>query len=340
MPENPFSILEASDLEDTHPPNPSTVTKKCSVKVIPPRSLSRQYSEICTTHRKLVQSGKIQCSVSLSESPDTVNLPSAPSSPFQEFPQQLEGSVHWGAVGEFSGVQTPAVSPAVRISVIETVPPALPPRGIPVPSPTPLPPKSAVPQPRTLQKQTSPSLLQGISTLLKCLPADIYPLDCLDQHNQHYQETPVSSKAAAILPRRLSSTDPHLLDNRKIPIVSTSVSSLESSSEVFLPNQPQTPIIITQQQETRALVHQRRLLMRELDDFTEDDVCASRLPVLETDLAEIKKLRNQYQDNVEDYMEKYSNMIDDQEGLEKWRRDVIQVGRDVKNHARRIRDRM
>ena len=43
---------------------------------------------------------------------------------------------------------------------------------------------------------------------------------------------------------------------------------------------------------------------------------------------------------MEDYIEKYSDMIDDdQEGLEKWRGDVLQIGREVKKHARKIRDR-
>ena len=46
------------------------------------------------------------------------SLPSAPSSPGQAPVQQLEGSVHFGAVGDFSGVQTPDSSLAERVSVI------------------------------------------------------------------------------------------------------------------------------------------------------------------------------------------------------------------------------
>ena len=70
----------------------------------------RKYNKICKTHKRLVKSGAFRCSDSLSDSPSAVvSLPSAPNSPIQETSVGL-GSVHWGIVGEFSGVPTPIVS--------------------------------------------------------------------------------------------------------------------------------------------------------------------------------------------------------------------------------------
>ena len=94
-----------------------------------------------------------------------------------------------------------------------------------------------------------------------------------------------------------------------------------------------------QQEDARVLLSRRRLLIREMDEFTEDDVCSSRLPVLERDLSEIKKLKNEYQDHVEDYIENYKDLIEDTEGLERWKSDIKEVGKMVKIHARKIRDK-
>ena len=88
-----------------------------------------------------------------------MGLSSAPNSPVPAAPQ-LQGSVHWGAVVDLSGVQTPDVSPteAARLTVIQLAPPAIPPRTT-----FPL-----VPPPRP-PKLTSPSIVQGVSSLLKDL---------------------------------------------------------------------------------------------------------------------------------------------------------------------------
>ena len=89
----------------THPPNPEEAnsfnsTRKSST------NLEYQYNEICVTHKRLHSEGKINCSVVFSTSPhESCSLPVAPSSP--PIKQTLEGSVHWGAIGNFSGVATP-----------------------------------------------------------------------------------------------------------------------------------------------------------------------------------------------------------------------------------------
>ena len=116
---------------DAPPPSSSGIEGEClSVpRLLPPRDISRHYNRICKTHKKLVKRGEIKCSVSLSESPEVSNqeepslidqsvqyLPSAPDSPFPNLGHTI-GSVHWGAVGEFSGVSTPVQTPQ-RHSVI------------------------------------------------------------------------------------------------------------------------------------------------------------------------------------------------------------------------------
>ena len=95
-----------------------------------------------------------------------------------------------------------------------------------------------MPLPRGTQQLTSPTLLQGISAVLQSMPVDLSQVDSLDQLEEPYQGTPVNRKFAEKVSKRLSSTNPYILDNRKIPIVSTSVSSSESSSVVFFPKQP------------------------------------------------------------------------------------------------------
>ena len=150
----------------------ATASVECSTKPLPPfppsRSLSKQYNQICRTHKKLVKSGAIKCSVSLSNSPTTVEqssdqtpggplcnggqLPSAPSSPVPDRWRQ-ESSVHWGVVGDFSGVQTPFSTPE-RPSVIVYRPPNF------------QPPKPSVRQPLA----SSPRLIENVSSILQLIP--------------------------------------------------------------------------------------------------------------------------------------------------------------------------
>ena len=93
-------------------------------------------------------------------------------------------------------------------------------------------------------------------------------------------------------------------------------------------------------QEGKALESLRRRLMLEMEDFTEDDVSTSRVSRLEIDLADIKSLRNQYQDGVLDFIEEYkSELEEDPTVLSEWRADVSAVGLIVKRHADKIRTR-
>ena len=162
----------------SHPPNPSIADPS---SVTTSRTVSNQYRQICPTHRKLVKSGKVKCSISLSDTPPItvdpspipiVNLPSAPSSPNPASQQQ--GSVHWGAVGEHSGVKTPADSPEERSSVINLAPPVIPSR-----TPTVILP---VPPPKPKSRLLSPALVHGVSAILEQIPENT--------SDQPYQDTP------------------------------------------------------------------------------------------------------------------------------------------------------
>ena len=95
------------------------------------------------------------------------------------------------------------------------------------------------------------------------------------------------------------------------------------------------------QAEAKRLVKLRRRLVRELEDFTEDDVTTSRISVLERDLDRIKDLRNEYQDGVEDFLDEFEDALaDDPSGaLDKWRRDLRVIGQEVKSHADKIRSK-
>ena len=229
-----------------HPtPPPSTATGGCVRTTAPPRprkSLGQQYTKTCKKNRRLVKEGELQCSISLSDTPPTVNLPPAPSSPTLEHPD-LGGSVHFGAVGDFSGVQTPYITPV----------------GSPT-RPTVIVPKSRAPLPTSVPRQQilpSQSLVEGISTLLQ----DVQSIP----DSPNYQSTEFNYPSPSAGPVRLSSTDPHILTPEKILMVgSPSVSSIESeATEVFLPSKAVMERRDHLREEARHLQRLRRNLLQE-----------------------------------------------------------------------------
>ena len=67
----------------------NTAVTASSPCVLASKNLSQQYNQICKTHKRLVKSGVVCCSVSLSDTPPTtLSLPSAPSSPPEGPPRQ------------------------------------------------------------------------------------------------------------------------------------------------------------------------------------------------------------------------------------------------------------
>ena len=206
-------------------------------------------------------------------------------------------------------------------------PPALPPARL------------SVLQPGDQRQQIlpSPSLVQGISNLLQGLQS--IPDSPILQTEQPSPTTGRSGSTG----NRLSSTDPHILTNSKIPILSTSDSSLESDlGEVFQPLSNMSYANSTQRDmlkaEGKALQHLRRNLLREVDDLTEDDVAAVGKEDVLTALENIKVLRNEYQNKVEDFLEDFDSELQQDPPVKAgWKNDIRVVGRIVKDHAMNIR---
>ena len=212
---------------------------------------SQQYRKTCPTHHKLVKSGQLRCSVSLSDSPvSNLDLPSAPTSPQPTY-HNLQGSVHWGAVGDLSGTQTPNTS--LEAFSGEGLPP---------------------PPPRRFASVLSPSLLDGVVSILKDIPTE----------KDTDQLTPVKPVGETCKPGR-----PNF--SYKIPIVSTDISSIESypytpvvNELALLPEVFESPISNTSYnnkmseikdqfiQEQKALNNKRRRLIREVNEFPESDI--------------------------------------------------------------------
>ena len=246
-----------------------------------------------------------------------VHLPLAPSSPVPDLPQ-LEGSVHRGAVGDFSGVQTPDQTPE-RPSVITSAPPALPPRSVtlrppilpPRPRPVSLAPTVRQPLGHRLQVTPSLTLIESVTALLQEVQeipdtsGDTSP----DQEAEYSQSSPISARPLTKQPRKLSSTDPHFL--RQVTTVHPIVEEVFQDSDL----QPQPQINITMEpdeqfrEESLRLGSLRRKLERAVADFTEDDLLTHRINVMERDLDRIRDLRDDYQDGLEVFLDKY-DLID------------------------------
>ena len=288
--------LEASDKFKPNPPTQSSSSGSSPSIQEASNQTRKNYSKICPTYKKLMRSGKINSSVSISESFENLNITSNKNSPALVNQHQAEGSVHWGKVADFSGVQTPQPNILKRDSVIISAPPLR---------------KSVI----SLNRHQS-------------LP-DVHKLSS-PPLNQAQFETPKNYSRN----KKVSSTNPFWLTINKIPVVSTPSSTVSSvfSSPIMSDNQSK------QAEAEQEMRHTKRLLVREINEFTVDDVCASRLPVLEKDLSDIKKLKNEYQDLIEDYIDQYIKESDS-ELCDRWRNEITIVGKLVKDHARLIRDK-
>ena len=101
----------------------------------------------------------------------------------------------------------------------------------------------------------------------------------------------------------------------------------------------QTGCMFTFKEETSLLLVMKETLTKVIEDFKEEDVVEARLPFIWEDLEQIKQLKNKYLIEVEDLIEKYTGVVDDPKYLEVWEAEVANIGRVVKQHARKIRDR-
>ena len=269
---------------------PSQSLQDCVARPAPPRSraLSREYNSICKTHKRLVRSGALTCSVSLSDTPPTVtvDLPPAPDSPTPEQPF-LEGSTHFGIIGDFSGFQTPLPSPAstptvpqplIRgVSVIQSAPPTLLPRQTPTSYPAP-------------------------------------PVPLRPDHSTPLR-TIVDRQELGAIPRRLSSTDPQLLDHSETILNVGRISLTEVFREDQVSpesSQGDTSVIMDRrqcQEQAYILKQKGRRVARQMTEFVEDDLSTSRITVMEADLARIRDLKDEYQDSIEGFLDMFAELI-------------------------------
>ena len=75
-----------------------------------------------------------------------------------------------------------------------------------------------------------------------------------------------------------------------------------------------------------------------MSEFPVDRINTSRIQVMEPELTGIKVMKDDYQDAIELYLDKFSHLMTGRT-IESWRREVTAIGLAVISHADRIRTR-
>ena len=149
-------------------------------------------------------------------------------------------------------------------------------------------------------------------------------------------------------PRRISSTDQNFL--QQIPSVASSASS-DSSFSVASSTAFQSPSSLdlsnrfdnmtaenTIQKEAAHLNRLRRNLNREMREFTEEDVTVDTLDSVEPEIQRIKDKKNEYQNCVEDFVDRWeTTVVGDPHFGDKWRDEIIDIGNVVKQYSQSLR---
>ena len=262
------------------------------------------------------------------------------------------------------GPSCSSASPSLNPSSLPTIslPPTLPPRSRPSESTPLIGPKPSVPQPLhpyatlplfsplgpvslsiTPALQTSPLVTPNTSptrqgSVIFC------PASCESQQHQ----TPVTSLQPDHLrpSRRLGSK---LIQKyiSKIPVVSTSVSSLEPDiqqqaeventfNEVFDEESDNTNKSENMEAASRDLRRKLQLVKNHISDLEEGDIDDIQVPTVEGDLKEIQRERDDYRSGVEDFLEDFSNELDTA-AKASWQASVTSLNKEVKDHAKKIR---
>ena len=240
-----------------------------------------------------------------------------------------------------------------------SLPPNLPPRSRPSQSTPLIGPKPSVSQPLhslplfsplgpvslsiTPTLQTSPLVTPNTSPVRQ--ESVIFcPTSCESQ----YHQTPVTSLQSDHLrpSRRLGSKLIQKYISR-IPVVSTSVSSLEtdfqhqgqiedSFNEVFAEVSDNIEELENMEVTSRELRRKLQLVKNHISDLEEEDIDDIRVPTVEGDLKEIQRERDEYRSGVEDFLEDFSDEIDTAAKVT-WQNSISSLNKEVKDHARRIR---
>ena len=93
------------------------------------------------------------------------------------------------------------------------------------------------------------------------------------------------------------------------------------------------------EREALNLKNLRGKLDREMREFTELHVTSETLDSVESEIDRIKDKKSDYQDSIEDFVQKWTNSgVDVQQSVfESWTRDISAVADDVRNYAMRLR---
>ena len=86
------------------------------------------------------------------------------------------------------------------------------------------------------------------------------------------------------------------------------------------------------------LRQQGRRVNRQMSEFPVEHINTSRIRVMEPELTGIKIMKDDYQDKIELYLDKFSHIMT-VHTIESWRREVTAIGLAVIDHADRIRTR-
>ena len=156
--------------------------------------------------------------------------------------------------------------------------------------------------------------------------------------------TIVDRQELGAIPKRLSSTDPQLLDYSETTLNVGRISSTEVFREDRVSSessQEDTSVNMDRRQceeQAYILKQKGRKVAREMAEFVEDDLSTSRITVMEAELARIRDLKSDYQDSIEAFLDLFGELIGSK-AVETWNKELLEVGKTVKAHANKIRTR-
>ena len=88
--------------------------------------------------------------------------------------------------------------------------------------------------------------------------------------------------------------------------------------------------------ETGKLLELRRELEKEMQRISEDFISSHYMEV-ESFIAMIRELKDDYQDSIELFVDKYMAVLEDSHVLDEWTKEVTEIADKVRIHADRIR---
>ena len=107
------------------------------------------------------------------------------------------------------------------------------------------------------------------------------------------------------------------------------------TSSVLLDSATKRKLIGMMPRVNKRLLKLKDELVKSVKRMSEE--CASS--AVETDLATVRSMKNVYQDEIEDFVELYENVLENQEVLEEWTQEVKNVARELRKYTDIMRAR-